>query len=157
MKTATAPLELRIPPLAVTLLTGGAAWIAAHTFPALHLDSPSIPAIAATLGLLGVGCCLLGVISFPRAHTTVNPLNPSAASALVASGIYRLTRNPMYLGFLFVLLGEIVWLGSPIALVAAPVFAVYLNRFQIIPEERALQERFGPEFPAYTTRVPRWL
>lgn len=157
MRTASHPLALRIPPVAVTLLAGLGAWLAASVFPALRLDSTDLPLVAAGFGLLGSAFSILGVISFRRARTTVNPIDPSAASALVVSGVYRFTRNPMYLGFLFLLLGELTWLGSPIALLAAPAFVIYLNRFQIAPEESALRGRFGAEFVTYTTHVPRWL
>jgi protein-S-isoprenylcysteine O-methyltransferase Ste14 len=157
MKTTAYPLAPSIPPLVVALLAGLGAWLAAQAVPALRLDSDSLPVIAAAVGLLGVGCSLLGVVSFRRARTTVNPLNPGAATALVVSGVYRFTRNPMYLGFLLVLLGEVIWLGSLLALAAAPAFVIYLNRCQIAPEEYALRERFGAEFNAYTARVPRWL
>jgi protein-S-isoprenylcysteine O-methyltransferase Ste14 len=157
MKAATHPLALRIPPLAVAALAGVAAWSLAGLFPNVRVESPGLVVAAAGFGLLGFGCSLLGVVSFRRARTTVNPLQPETATTLVISGIYRVTRNPMYLGFLLGLLGELAWLGSPVALLAAPAFVTYLNRFQIAPEEAALRARFGAEFIAYTTRVPRWL
>jgi len=157
MKTYLHPLALRVPPLVVASLAGLGAWIIAHAFPALRMESAARIWLAAAFGLLGVGFSLLGVISFRRARTTVNPTKPGAATALVVSGVYRFTRNPMYLGFLSLLLGEIAWLGSPIAFIAAPALVCYLNRFQIAPEECALRERFGAKFIAYTTRVPRWL
>lgn len=157
MKTAARPFALGIPPLALTVLAGVGGWLIARAFPVLRFESANLTAIAAAFVLLGVGCSVLGVISFRRARTTVNPMKPGAATALVVSGIYRFTRNPMYLGFLFVLLGELAWLGSLVALLVAPGFVIYLDRFQITPEERALRERFGAEFTAYTTRVPRWL
>jgi protein-S-isoprenylcysteine O-methyltransferase Ste14 len=115
------------------------------------------PWLSAAAVLLGIICSTLGVGSFRRARTTVNPLRPEAATALVVSGIYRVTRNPMYLGFLFLLLGELVWLGNPIAACVAPAFVVYLTRFQIRPEEAALRERFGLEYSKYAARVRRWL
>lgn len=157
MTTASHPLALRIPPLAVTFLAGLAAWLIAHAVPAMRVDTAALPMIAAALALLGSGCTVLGVISFRRARTTVNPMNPDATTALVMSGIYRFTRNPMYLGFLLMLVGELTWLGSPLAATTAPAFVIYLNRFQIAPEECALNAQFGPEFIAYTARVPRWL
>lgn len=157
MKTVALKFALRIPPLALTFLAGVGAWATAKVLPALRFESANLDVVAAGLGLLGVGCSLLGVISFRRARTTVNPLKPGAASALVVSGVYRFTRNPMYLGFLCLLLGEIACLGSPVALLAASALVIYLNRFQIAPEESALRERFGAEFVTYTARVPRWL
>jgi protein-S-isoprenylcysteine O-methyltransferase Ste14 len=84
-------------------------------------------------------------------------LRPGTATALVVSGVYRITRNPMYLGFLLLLLAEIVWLANPVALLGAPAFVLYLNRFQIGPEEQALHAHFGPEFSNYAARVRRWI
>jgi protein-S-isoprenylcysteine O-methyltransferase Ste14 len=150
-------LRLRIPPLAVAALAGSFGWLSASLVPALNWDFPARAGLTATFAVLGVACSLLGVAAFRRARTTVNPLTPDATTALVESGIYRLTRNPMYLGFLLLLLAEIVWLANPVALLAAPAFVLYLNRFQIGPEERALRNRFGAKFQSYSHRVRRWL
>lgn len=150
-------LDLRIPPLAVTAIAAGLAWFGAHAFPALNLELPARAWVAAAFVLLGVTCSLLGVASFRRARTTVNPLTPDGATALVVSGIYRYTRNPMYLGFLLLLLGEIAWLANPVALLVAPAFLLYLNCFQVGPEEQALRQRFGMEYSIYAARARRWL
>jgi protein-S-isoprenylcysteine O-methyltransferase Ste14 len=150
-------LRLRIPPLAVTVLAGALGWAVARLFPTLGLEHALRTWLAFGFVLAGVACSVLGVASFRRARTTVNPLQPEAASALVVSGIYRVTRNPMYLGFLALLLGELAWLAHPVALLAAPAFVCYLNRFQILPEEQALRHRFGPEYSLYAARVRRWL
>ena len=87
----------------------------------------------------------------------MNPLKPDTSSSLVGSGVYKLTRNPMYLGFLMLLLAWAIYLSNAFALLFVPMFLVYMNRFQIEPEERALTSRFGQEFVAYTRRVRRWL
>jgi protein-S-isoprenylcysteine O-methyltransferase Ste14 len=105
----------------------------------------------------GVCVALLGVASFRRARTTLNPLKPDKSSALVMSGIYRYTRNPMYLGLLLVLLGWAFFLANALAFVFLPVFILYMNRFQIDPEERVLASVFGQEFVAYLSKVRRWL
>lgn len=157
VKTLSHPLALRVPPLVIALLAGVGAWLGARAFPALQIESAALLPAAVTLGALGAACSLLGVVSFRRAHTTMNPLRPGVATTLVVSGVYRFTRNPMYLGFLCLLLAELAWLGSPVALLAAPALIAYLNRFQITVEERALSERFGAQFATYTNRVPRWL
>lgn len=141
----------------ITLIAGIAAWLLARVPFVPRVDSVYLSIPAGAFVLLGIGCSVLGVLSFRRARTTVNPVNPGAVTTLVVSGIYRFTRNPMYLGFLLWLLAEIVWLGSPLALLTAPAFVLYLNRFQIAPEENVLRERFGAEFDAYMARVPRWL
>jgi protein-S-isoprenylcysteine O-methyltransferase Ste14 len=150
-------LRLRVPPLAVTGIAALLAWSSAIAFPELSLPFAPVAWLSAAFLGLGVVCSALGVASFYRARTTVNPLQPEAATALVVSGIYRVTRDPMYLGFLFLLLGELAWLAHPLAWGVAPAFVVYLNRFQIAPEEHALRERFGAEYANYASRVPRWL
>ena len=87
------------------------------------------------------------VLSFRRAHTTVNPMQPSSASSLVTSGIYRYTRNPMYLGMLFVLVGWALYLANVLAFLFLPAFIVYMNRFQLESEECALTALFGERVP----------
>ena len=130
-----------------------AAWL----LPVLNVAIPWSTPAAIVVAALGAALGLAGVIQFHRAKTTVNPLRPDAVSALVSGGVYRWTRNPMYLGMAAMLLGWAIYLGSIAALAALPLFIVYLNRFQIGPEERALEARFGAEFEAYRRRVSRWL
>ena len=84
-------------------------------------------------------------------------MRPDSTSSLVVSGIYKYTRNPMYLGFLLVLLGWATFLSNITALALLPVFVVYMNRFQIGPEERALGSLFAQEYKAYHARVRRWI
>lgn len=150
-------LHLRVPPVAVTIMAGALAGMLAVAWPALSVDFAARPWLALVFALAGAACSMLGVVSFRRARTTVNPLRPDAATTLVASGIYRFTRNPMYLGFLFLLLGELAWLAHPLALLSAPAFVLYLNCFQIAPEEQALRNCFGVEYMIYATRVRRWI
>ncbi len=87
----------------------------------------------------------------------MNPIKPGAASSLVSSGVYRFTRNPMYLGLSVTLLGWAMFLSNPLALLAVPLFVLYINRFQINPEERVLSSLFGAEYAAYKEKVRRWL
>lgn len=107
--------------------------------------------------IIGVAVVGMGVFSFRMAKTTVNPMKPDSSSALVVSGIYRLTRNPMYLGFLWILLGWGIFLSNALAFLVLPAFVFYMNHFQIEPEERALTRLFGPAFVTYRTRVRRWI
>ena len=150
-------LELKIPPVALGLLLGALMWVAARSAPTLGFFLPAGRLIALGLAATGVIVAVLGVVSFRRAKTTVNPLNPEAASALVVSGIYRLTRNPMYLGMLLVLLGWGVFLANVLTLLFPAVFVVLMNRLQILPEERALTAMFGSKFADYQSQVRRWL
>jgi protein-S-isoprenylcysteine O-methyltransferase Ste14 len=113
--------------------------------------------IAAILFATGVGVALGGVVSFRRARTTVNPLKPETSAALVVTGVYAFTRNPMYLGMVLVLLAWATFLASPWSLAGPALFALYITRYQIIPEERVLAGLFGETFAAYRKRVRRWI
>ena len=150
-------LELKIPPPVVALLVAGAMWGIAAVAP--MLDVPALPrrAMAAAIALAGLVCSLAGIVSFRRAHTTVNPMKPRTSSSLVCSSIYRVTRNPMYLGLGCVLVAWAVFLSSAWALLGPLAFVLYMNRFQIGPEERALSALFGADYAAYRSRVRRWL
>ncbi len=150
-------LELKIPPLLLGFVIALAMGAAPRFVPALGFAVPGGRAIAAGLALAGTIVAALGIVSFRRARTTVNPLHPDRASALVVSGIYRITRNPMYLGFLIVLAGWAVFLANGLAAALLPAYVVLMNRLQIVPEERILAEKFGADFAAYRSRVRRWL
>ena len=100
---------------------------------------------------------LWAVWSFRRQRTTINPHLPQQTVALVTEGVYRYTRNPMYLGMLCFLLAWALWLSTPLALLGLALYVGYLNRFQIGPEERVLEERFGTRFTSYCATVRRWL
>ena len=150
-------LELKVPPVAVTLLAGAAMWLAASILPSLTFPLPYRWIAAVVLAVAGGAVAVLGVASFRRARTTVNPITPQAASSLVTTGIYRFSRNPMYLGMLLLLAGVAAFLANAAALIVLPLFVVYMNRFQIQPEERALSAIFGSDFTAYTQRVRRWM
>jgi protein-S-isoprenylcysteine O-methyltransferase Ste14 len=150
-------LELKVPPVVVVLLTGGLMTLGWWATPQWRVPFPGQLIVGGTLALAGILVSGLGVASFREARTTVNPLKPETSTSLVSSGLYRWTRNPMYLGFLAVLLGLGVFLSNPLVLAPIAIFVLYMTRFQIIPEERALESRFGAEFAAYRTQVRRWI
>jgi protein-S-isoprenylcysteine O-methyltransferase Ste14 len=150
-------LELKIPPPAVAALIAGAMWGISLVAPLLEVPAFIRVAAAVTIALAGAGFSLTGVVSFRRARTTVNPMKPETTSSLVCSGIYSVTRNPMYLGLLFVLVAWAVFLSSAWALLGPLAFVLYINRLQIEPEERVLSAMFGTDYSAYKSRVRRWL
>ena len=122
-------------------------------------EVPLVVRVAGAVALLviGQGIAISGMVAFRRAKTTVNPIKISTASSLVSSGVFRLTRNPMYLGLLIALAGWAVYLASWLALLGLPLFVLYMNRFQIGPEERAMASLFGADYAAYKERVRRWI
>lgn len=152
-------LELKLPPLLVLLLAAALMVLMRGLTPVLSPELSLQWRLLASLPLVlaGIGVALAGVLEFRRWRTTLSPMNPERASSLVRSGIYRYTRNPMYLGMLIVLVGCAVLLASPAALLILPAFIVYLNRFQILPEERQLARRFGAEYEILRREVRRWL
>jgi protein-S-isoprenylcysteine O-methyltransferase Ste14 len=107
--------------------------------------------------LAGAIPAVLGVIAFRKAATTVDPRYPQKATQLVSGGIYRFTRNPMYLGIALGLAGFAVFLRNWSCFAVLPLFMVYLSRFQIQPEERHMRDLFGAAFVDYSARVRRWL
>ena len=150
-------LELKVPPPVVALLVSAAMWFAAQQ--RVSLDVPLVVRIVAfvVIALAGGAAALAGDREFKRARTTINPFKPENSTALVTSGIFRFTRNPMYVGLTLVLLGWAAFLCSAWALLGPVVFVVYINRFQISPEERVLSAKFGAAYTEYTARVRRWL
>jgi protein-S-isoprenylcysteine O-methyltransferase Ste14 len=150
-------LEHRIPPPLVGLaIAAGMAWLAPQ-LPRLTGVPELRPALAMAIGAVGVAIDFAALLQFRRVRTTVNPLRPDRANALVTGGVFRYSRNPMYLGLLLVLVAWAVHLASPPALLGPVLFVLYVGRYQIAPEERVMARRFGAEYEAYRGRVRRWL
>ena len=139
------------------LLCAAFAWLLARSAPRFTFILPARITIAVILALAGISLALSGVLAFRKAQTTLNPHTPEKSSAIVQSGPYGFTRNPMYLGLVLVLLGFCAYLANSLTLLAVVVFVAYTIRFQIIPEERVLLERFGESFEQYVKSVRRWI
>ncbi|PXW96269.1 protein-S-isoprenylcysteine O-methyltransferase Ste14 [Sphaerotilus hippei] len=150
-------LELKVPPPVVGLLMALGMKLLAAQGPAWALPEPVRTGGALVLVLIGLGLDLAGLLSFRRARTTVHPLKPGNTSTLVCTGVYRLTRNPMYAGMLSMLLGWALYLSTPWALLGPMGFVLFIQRFQIRPEERVLARRFGRAYAEYRSTVRRWL
>ena len=150
-------LELKIPPPVVALLCAALMWGLAHKWPAFAWQHALRGPLALALAACGLACDLSGLIAFRRHRTTVNPLAPDRSTAIVQDGIYRVTRNPMYLGMAAMLTGGAVYMAAPLALLGPVAFVAYITRFQIEPEERVLAAKFGAAFEAYRRAVRRWI
>jgi len=148
-------LELRVPPGLVFVICAAAMGGLSRLVP-VSVALPGKGIVSG--GIAGVALLIAGwgVLDFLRARTTVNPIAPDRARTLVVRGIYRFTRNPMYLGLALLLVAWAYVLGSLLAFLGVPAFIAYLNRFQITPEECILAEKFGPAYEAYRGRVRRW-
>ena len=150
------PLDTRVPPPLVGLIVALLMWNLSVWWPGPEAPGWRVPVVIG-LVVLGASMDLAGLWAFRRARTTINPMKPKAVSAFVSGGVYRLTRNPMYLGMVFFLTAGAVYLWSPGTVLGPLVFVAYINRFQITPEERVLKDRFGDTYAAYCRRVRRWL
>ncbi|TXX96693.1 isoprenylcysteine carboxylmethyltransferase family protein [Vibrio mimicus] len=149
-------LELKVPPVAVFLVALTLVHLAARWFSTLSLSLP-FPSLMMVLcfcisGFFG----LAGVMEFRRHKTTVNPLAPDLAATVVDSGVFALSRNPMYLALLLLLFGLAYWQENALSLVMVGGFMIYMNQYQIEPEERILEAKFGEAYLQYKQRVRRW-
>jgi protein-S-isoprenylcysteine O-methyltransferase Ste14 len=149
-------MDLKIPPLAILVITLIGQYEIADYLPVYSLGI--VPLWVPILwGCIGILLAFLGVIEFRRHKTTVNPMNPSSSDALVTRGIYNYTRNPMYLGMASICVGFVFFLAELSSLAGVIFFVLYINEFQIKPEERFMFEKFGDNFTSYKSQVRRWL
>jgi len=146
-----------IPPPVFGLIAAGLLWAADRYLPGLSVSFPGQAMVAVIVAAIGVMIETVGIAAFVRQKTTVNPLRPERANSLVISGLYRYSRNPMYLGMAFLLCGWALYLGTLSVLVIVPAFIWVLTEVQIKPEEVALEALFGEDYRAYMQRVRRWL
>lgn len=154
---AMSTLELKVPPPAVALLFGFLMWLVTSLVASIEVPLGARVAVALLFASIGLVFGVSAMVSFSREKTTMNPTKPAASSSLVITGPFRFTRNPMYLSLLLYLLAWAVYLSNFVAVLFLPVFVLYINQFQIKPEERVLFSLFGPEYAAYKERVRRWL
>ncbi|TYL48994.1 methyltransferase family protein [Marinomonas sp. IMCC 4694] len=150
-------LELKLPPVVLVVFAAIGMWLVSRSVLNSHVDFPGM--VWWSIGVAAVGFCIgiAGVLEFTRVGTTADPRVPDQSSHLVVSGVYRYSRNPMYLGLLLVLCGWCLFLGSSISVLLLPAFILYMNRFQIVPEERFMQEKFAGSYRQYKSQVRRWI
>ena len=145
----------KIPPPIITLICGLGIYFSRPLFP--KYSYISIDIIAALFLLLGITTLITAVLSFKRQSTTINPLQPEKASSLVVSGIFKYSRNPMYLGMLLILISMTINFNFVGGILIIFVFVAFITKFQIIPEEIVLEKLFGEEFIRYKKKTRRWI
>ena len=145
----------KIPPPIITLICGLGIYFSRPLFPKYNYISIDI--IAASFLLLGIIILITAVLSFKRQSTTVSPLQPEKASYLVVSGIFKYSRNPMYLGMLLILISMTIKFNFVGGILIIFAFITFITKFQIIPEEIALERLFGKEFTRYKKKTKRWI
>jgi protein-S-isoprenylcysteine O-methyltransferase Ste14 len=150
-------LKLKIPPPIVFFIAIACMWFIELIIPSLSYTLPFQKTVAMILSIIGGVFGVSSILTFVFSKTTINSVQVDAVSSLVSSGVYSITRNPMYLALLFVLLGWACILSNILALIVIPMYVLYMNYFQIIPEEIALESKYGDKFVQYKTKVRRWL
>lgn len=150
-------MKLKVPPPLVLLVAVTMTFAAASWFPGLTFTFPGQFVLAAILFFLGLIPDVLALLTFVRKKTTVNPMTPDKSTTLVTDGIYRISRNPMYLGLLFLLVAASLYFSSFLSILIIPAFIWYLTEFQIKPEEESLKRVFGDDYETYLKKVRRWV
>jgi protein-S-isoprenylcysteine O-methyltransferase Ste14 len=150
-------IELKLPPVVQFLVVMAGMWLLAKYVPALSVDIPGRKLLVVALGCLGGVVAVPAIAAFRSAGTTVDPRRPAEASRLVVRGVYRYSRNPMYLGLLCLLGAWAFFLSNLLAFVGLPLFVLAMNRLQIRPEEAAMLAQFGDEYRRYCEKVRRWI
>lgn len=149
-------MKNRIPPPILLLFAGAIMWFVAKTSFAFTIRIPFANVISVILVVTGLAIAIIATRQFSAAKTTVNPLSPSNATALVSAGIFSFSRNPMYVGMLLILMAWAVWLASLTNVLAIILWVQTITYLQIKPEEEALSQLFGEQYLEYCQRVRRW-
>ena len=148
-------MSTKIPPPIVTLIFGLIIFFSKSLFPIFKFNNSNY--VSLIFLIFGFIILITAVKSFKKHQTTINPLNPDQASTLVNSGIFSFTRNPMYLGMLFILLSISFNFNILGGIIICFLFKIYITRFQIVPEEEAMEKIFKKDFIEYKNKVRRWI
>lgn len=149
-------MKLKVPPIVVFFVFGALMYLLAEFLPVGYFDFFGRSYLSIALSISAVIIAAMAFLQFTGAKTTIDPFHPARAKKLVQSGVYSFTRNPMYLALLLLLLAWGIWLGNAFNSLLAAGFVAYLNRFQIVPEERILAQSFEMEYKQYCLLVRRW-
>lgn len=148
-------LKTKIPPPIVTLGFGILIFYSTQIIPSVTF--PLQRSLGAVFLFAGLGVTLSAILTFRRLQTTINPLQPNTASSLATTGVFKLSRNPMYLGLLLILISLSIYSGALAAMVLLPGFIIYITLYQILPEEQAMQMLFSEAYTDYCQQVRRWI
>ena len=127
------------------------------SFNSLKIDIPHKYFFTTLLFILGFYIIFRSSRLFAQAKTSIDPLRPFKSTSLITNDIYKYSRNPMYFGYLLILLSSSVYLGNVISIIIIPLFIFIINFIQIIPEEETLKDLFGPNYDEYLSKVRRWI
>lgn len=150
-------LELKVPPAVVTFVFIVLMYFVSSIFSFLNIDFMFQIFLSVETAVSGFVLIVAGSYVFNEKKTSINPLKPQSATSLVTNGVYKFTRNPMYLGIVIILFAWLLFLGNILNIVNIVLFVLYMNKYQIIPEEKALEKLFNEEYLSYKAKVKRWI
>ena len=148
-------MKTKIPPPIIALMCIAINYLSTHFINPFKF--PNIEIIGVFILLAGLVTAFLGYLLFKKYKTTVNPINPEETTSLVTTGIFSITRNPMYLGLFFVICSTVLFFSSWFGIIILIFFVWYINKFQIIPEEETMKKKFGNKYNEYKKNVRRWI
>ena len=148
-------MKTKIPPPIIALICIVINYLSTYLINPIKF--PNIEIIGGLILLLGVVTAVLATLLFKKDKTTVSPMNPEETTTLVTNGIFSITRNPMYLGLFLSISSTILFFGSWFGIIILMFFVWYINKFQIIPEEEAMEKLFGNKYSEYRQKVRRWI
>ena len=121
------------------------------------ISFPISEIIGGLILLVGIATTVSAILLFKNYKTTVNPMRPEESTTLVTTGIFSITRNPMYFGLFFVIFSTVLFFGSWFGIIILMFFIWYITNFQIIPEEEAMEKLFGNKYDEYRQNIRRWI
>ena len=148
-------LKTKIPPPLVTIAFGILIYYSTEIIPSVTFTFQGL--LGALFLIAGLGVMISAILTFRRLQTTINPLQPNTASSLASTGVFKLSRNPMYLAMLLILIALALYTGAVASIFLLPGFIIYISVFQIVPEEQAMQELFSQAYADYCKQVRRWI
>ncbi|MEM1258914.1 MAG: isoprenylcysteine carboxylmethyltransferase family protein [Bacteroidota bacterium] len=149
-------MKLKIVPPLVMLIFGCLMYLVDRFLPVGEFDFFGRREMGNILLVFGFLIIAIAIFQLKKAKTTTNPLQPGKANQLVMVGIFKYTRNPIYLGMLLFLMALGLRLGNAFNTLLAAGFVYYMNHFQIAYEEEALAQKFGKTYQLYCKAVRRW-
>ena len=148
-------MKTKIPPPIIALICIVINYLSTYLINTIKF--PNIEIIGGLILFLGVATSVLAILLFKKEKTTVNPMKPEETTTLVTTGIFSIIRNPMYLGLFFVTSSTVLFFGSWFGIIILMFFVWYITKFQIIPEEEAMEKLFGNKYNDYRQNVRRWI
>ena len=146
---------MKIPPPILVLILVVSSCLSSKKIDVIHIPNQTLTSIL--ILLIGILILIIPVSKFIKSKTTIDPIKFKKVNKLVTSGIYKYSRNPMYLGLLLIVISSSVLYLNIYSVTTPMIFYYWINRFQIKREEIFLTEKFGKEYLLYMTRTRRWI